>query len=266
MEPPSETNTLPASTPLVCHACARDNAAANRFCIHCGHALEPPAPPAAEALVPTLPCAQCAAANAPDNRYCTACGFPLETFRTDPSQFKKVCTGCGAVNEPAYAYCYRCGLPLPQQFLPQAQVGGSPAGFWIRLLAFLIDGVLLGISNVVITAFFAGFDPERTMSELYGESTGWAATLVSLGVGIAYYTFPMGLWGRTLGKAILGLKVTRMDGSKLSYLRAFARYWAYYLSAIPLFLGFLSIALSAQKRGWHDFLCDTRVVSTRKRG
>lgn len=217
-------------------------------------------------------CPSCGTSNPDSNRFCTNCGLSLSTNQQEatpsspeppPADARKVCTGCRTVNEASAAYCYRCGLKLPDRLYSRAEVGGSPAGFWIRLAASLIDSMFLFIAQSLITASFVGFDPEQIISELSGESTNWAATSVSLGVSIAYYTFPVGLWGRTAGKAILGLKVTRVDGSRLTYWRSFGRFWAYLISAVPFGLGFVAIALSSQKRGWHDFICDTRVVNLR---
>jgi uncharacterized RDD family membrane protein YckC len=82
----------------------------------------------------------------------------------------------------------------------------------------------------------------------------------TVGIEVAYWTLTIGTWGKTLGKAMLHLKVTRVDGSKLTYARSFARYWAYYISWLTLGLGFIAIALSSKKRGFHDFICDTKVL------
>ncbi|MBI4198239.1 MAG: RDD family protein [Chloroflexi bacterium] len=228
----------------------------------------------------TQTCPQCAAVNPSENRFCTHFGFGLEAFRDEPSQqLSKVCAGCGAINEPSFAYCYRCGLALPDALHPRAQVGGSPAGFWIRFLACLIDQTCLFIISFVVAILIqvivftaSGYNLAEVdlahlapdIQEKIQEMAMRVFYMAVFGLETIYYTFPVGYWGRTAGKAILGLKVTRTDGSRVSYLRAFARYWAYFVSALPLGLGFLSISLSAQKRGWHDLLCDTRVVSTRR--
>ena len=218
----------------------------------------------------TQTCPDCNASNSAISRFCTNCGHAFDpqtsTSTVDtgiPPNAKKVCIGCRTVNESTSAYCHRCGLKLPDQIYTQAEVIGSPGGFWIRFGAYIIDEVLLTIAGVLLTIAFTGVDAEQALSELTRESSGWAATLITLGFGAAYYTFTIGQWGQTIGKAILGLKVTRTNGSPLTFWRSFARYWAYLASAIPLGLGFIAIALSSQKRGWHDFICDTRVVNLR---
>ncbi|MBI4311795.1 MAG: RDD family protein [Chloroflexi bacterium] len=248
-----------------CPQCARDNAPGNRFCIFCAQPLEADVGAQGLAPLPTVACPQCSAANDAANRFCTACGFPLEAFHNDASLYRKVCQGCSALNEASFAYCYRCGLALPQRLLPAAQVGGSPAGFWIRLLAYFIDGIIVWVSFYVVVSLVFG-DSFRQIVVLFQAGYGYDSRLLLLSVALpaTYYTVSVGTWGRTPGKAILGLKIVRTSGSKVSHLRAFARYLAYAASILPLGLGFLAIALSAQKRGWHDFLCDTRVVRTRE--
>jgi len=57
-----------------------------------------------------------------------------------------------------------------------------------------------------------------------------------------------------------GLKVVRTDGSRVSYGRSFLRYLAYYPSWLTLGIGFIVVALTRDKRGIHDFVCDTRVI------
>ncbi len=215
-----------------CPICAVENESSNHFCIACGHRFDPQEPD------------------------------PIVTEAVPPST-KKLCAECRTVNEPTSAYCYRCGLKLPDHLYLQAEVAGSPAGFWIRMGAYLIDDVLVSVVGFLLAITFTGMDTEQAFNELTGTSGGWAASLITLSIGAIYYTFTIGQWGQTVGKAVLGLKVTRADGSRLTHWRSFGRYWAYLASAIPLGLGFIAIGLSTQKRGWHDFICDTRVVNLR---
>ncbi len=77
---------------------------------------------------------------------------------------------------------------------------------------------------------------------------------------LIYFVFFWTLVGYTPGKALLGLRVTRQDGRPLSVGRALLRYLGYWVSAIPLFLGFISIFLDRKHEGWHDKLSNTHVV------
>ena len=214
-------------------------------------------------------CRSCGANNRGTNKYCIECGVALtdNTEHTSGNSKKtnvyKLCSGCRTANQPEFSYCYRCGLQLSQQLFPDVEVGGNPAGFWIRLIAFLVDYILLSVAGILITAIFIDIDADPALSELFWEASGWTTVIVTAFVSAAYYTITVGLWGQTLGKSIFGLKITRTNGSRISYVRAFVRYWAYMVSFVPLGIGFVAIALSSQKRGWHDLICDTRVVRSR---
>ena len=219
----------------------------------------------------TQACPGCGAPNAASNHFCTRCGRALELpppvtppVVAQPPPARKLCAGCRTVNEQSSSYCYRCGLKLPDSLYTLAEAIGNPGGFWARLTAYIIDDLLLAIVGLLLTTMFTGMELEEALKQLIGESEGWTATAITVGLGAAYYTFAIGQWGQTVGKAVLGLKVTRADGSRLSYWRSFARYWAYLVSLVPLGLGFISIGLSPHKRGWHDFICGTRVVELRR--
>lgn len=173
---------------------------------------------------------------------------------------RKVCPGCGTINEASSVYCYNCGVALPPQVIPSAEAVGNPAGFWVRTAAFIIDNILVTVFVVLVVTLLLGVQASEVWTELTRYEGSWRTTITSEALSVAYFTFAIGKWGQTLGKAMLGLKVSRKDGSRLTYWRSFARYWSYYLSAIPLFLGFLFIALTSKKRGLHDYVCDSKVV------
>jgi uncharacterized RDD family membrane protein YckC len=70
----------------------------------------------------------------------------------------------------------------------------------------------------------------------------------------------VGRWGATLGKMALGVKIVRADGGRVGYGRAFGRGWAWVLSEIILFIGFIIAGFDSKKRALHDYICDTRVI------
>ncbi len=175
---------------------------------------------------------------------------------------KKVCSACGTVNEPSSAYCYKCGVELPTKIDAKAEVIGNPAGFWMRFWAFIIDQIFLMTISVALALVFTNASLGEVLSQMFDPNApiSGGEYLIGIGIEAAYWTLTIGTWGKTVGKTMLRLKVTRVDGSRLTYARSFARYWAYYLSWIPLGLGFIAIALSSKKRGFHDFICDTKVL------
>ena len=139
-------------------------------------------------------------------------------------------------------------------------------GFWLRCMAFATDQVilLLLLAIFVVLGFLS-----LAMGAAAGREIPFLRQLrivipvilpLWLVLKLAYFTFFHGTWGKTIGKMIFGLRVVRPDGQPLTYSRALVRTLGYFLSAIPLFLGFLWVGFSPGKRAWHDALADTLVA------
>ena len=207
-----------------------------------------------------LPCPNCALLNPPGARFCNGCGLALggaaAGLIVDPAQLRKLCAGCRTINHTGFCFCYHCGLALPDRLFAASQLVGDPAGFWVRIVAAFIDAVLLIIAGILVVQLITDGD-ERLV---FGDELAIGFILLAVFLSAAYYTLAVGRWGRTVGKLVMGLKVTRSDGSPLTYRRSLARYWACYLSLIPLGLGVLAILLSPQKRAWQDLIVDSRVL------
>ncbi|MBI2935484.1 MAG: RDD family protein [Chloroflexi bacterium] len=240
-----------------CHNCAFENVEQAIFCNRCGSELQ-------------LRCPTCGDANQLGSAFCKQCGRklleapqaspgPSEALpATTPGQVS-LCERCGTENDQASLFCYKCGWRLEHRKV-QAVAQGEPAGFWIRLGAYLIDDVLLLALVVVLVAVFFG---ANVAAQSAGAST-LASNLIGALLSILYFTLTIGSWGATLGKRMLGLKVVRTDGSPVSYLRSLLRFLCYNLSLLPVGLGFVWIAWDEQKRGWHDYICDTKVIRARQ--
>jgi len=75
------------------------------------------------------------------------------------------------------------------------------------------------------------------------------------------YSFILLGWkGRTLGKTLFKLRVYGMNGEQVGFLRSLGRCLLYFLSAIPLGLGFIWIFVDRNHQGWHDKVAETQVV------
>ena len=107
------------------------------------------------------------------------------------------------------------------------------SGFWIRLGAWLIDVILLGIIS-------------------------WGI------VNVAYW---IGLWawrGQTLGQMVANVKVVRTDGKPVDLRTAVLRYLGYIVCGLTLVIGFLIIAFDGRKQGLHDKIANTYVIPVRQ--
>jgi len=130
----------------------------------------------------------------------------------------------------------------------QTQVGPAPGlefgGFWLRVLAYLVDVSLLGIVGIVLSS---------------------ALGAVGLAIGalilIAYFTGLWGLTGQTIGMMLLGLHVVRdVDGGKISWGNAVLRFVGLFVAFACIYIGVIWVAFDSRKRGWHDKIGGTVVV------
>lgn len=136
------------------------------------------------------------------------------------------------------------------------------AGFWIRVAASLIDTVLmlLIITPVLISIYgWEYFDGVEA-----GFVAGTADFLLSyIAPAIAVIVF----WiykSATPGKMVVSARIVdATTGLPPSVGQSIGRYFAYYLSTLPLLLGFVWVAFDKRKQGWHDKLAGTVVVRTK---
>jgi uncharacterized RDD family membrane protein YckC len=203
--------------------------------------------------LPPVPPAPAAAGNA----YCSECGRPFPPDQLLNLGTASVCAQC----KPIYLQRVREG--------GQAIGARRYAGFWIRFVALIIDGIILGVVNFIVTIPFGILTAGAALS---GDPT----TLISAGLGLlgmrlligaalnlAYSVYFISTRGATPGKMVLNLKVIRSDGSPVSAGRAAGRYFAQVLSGMILFIGYIIAAFDSEKRALHDHLADTRVIYTR---
>ncbi|GMV94788.1 MAG: hypothetical protein AMXMBFR82_45660 [Candidatus Hydrogenedentota bacterium] len=182
-----------------------------------------------------------------------------------------VCSSCGRTfpSEEVIEYqgsyiCAECKPIFFQQLKEGGLVGGAMeyAGFWIRVGAAIIDGIILFVPNMIISILIqllvTSMDSD-TVNPVVGLLIA-LLYLLSFAIPMAYETYFIGKMGQTPGKMVCGIKVVRSDGDSLTYLRAFGRHWAKYLSYLICYIGVIIVAFDDEKRGLHDHICDTRVI------
>lgn len=186
------------------------------------------------------------------------------------------CPDCGYGNPETAKFCVRCGSTLSftsasiaPAFGYTASTGKTDvrhAGFWLRVAASIIDGILCQIIIFIITLGL-GFALGSYMAS--GREMGETSLAIASGVGglaglvIQWLWFTLSessSWQATPGKKILGLRVTNMDGGPIGFGRANARYWSKIISALLMMIGFLMVAFTRKKQGLHDVIAGTLVI------
>jgi uncharacterized RDD family membrane protein YckC len=126
-----------------------------------------------------------------------------------------------------------------------AGVAFKYAGFWTRFVAFIIDGLILGVIGGVL---------------LVAVGDAAVRSLVDFLIGVVYFVGFWTLEGATPGKMAVGHRILTKDGGDLGLGRALLRYLGLYVSALVLLIGFIMIAFNKEKRGLHDYIAGTIVV------
>jgi uncharacterized RDD family membrane protein YckC len=131
------------------------------------------------------------------------------------------------------------------------------AGFWQRAAAQVIDSLIVVVIAVPIMVLGFGMrqvslDPAEHSWDLLG----------FLAVAVAV----IGFWrycGATPGKIALGVKIVdAATGGPPTLGRLVLRFFAYFVSAFPLYLGFLWAVVDRRKQGWHDKIARTIVINS----
>ena len=139
--------------------------------------------------------------------------------------------------------------PSYQQPAYQPPAGGGPSGprasFGRRLVAAIIDGILLGVVGGIFYAI------SRTLGYI-----------VQILLTVAYLTYLEGsASGQTVGKKAMGIRVVDFQtGGPIGYPRAFIRWIGRYVSAIPCLLGYFWMLWDREKQTWHDKFANDVVV------
>jgi uncharacterized RDD family membrane protein YckC len=131
------------------------------------------------------------------------------------------------------------------------------AGFWQRAAAFLIDWLIVIV--IVVPVMVLGFGVQQVSLDPAEHSWDLLA-FVAIAVAV------IGFWrycGATPGKIALGVRIVdAATGEPPSTVRLVVRFFAYFVSALPLVLGFLWAALDRRKQGWHDKIARTIVINS----
>ncbi|MEO8311025.1 MAG: RDD family protein [Caldimonas sp.] len=139
------------------------------------------------------------------------------------------------------------------------------AGFWIRVVASLIDTVMVfAISAPLLLALYGRTYFSGNSGTFFAGVPDFVISWVFPAVAVIVFWLTK---QATPGKMLVSLRVVdAKTGATLSPGQAIGRYLAYYVSTIPLCLGFFWVAFDRRKQGWHDKLAGTVVIRTGRRG
>jgi uncharacterized RDD family membrane protein YckC len=218
---------------------------------------------------PIMFCSRCGAQVVEGNRFCQVCGQEIgiaipapvaggtaPTLPVAPPGMERA-----PVSAPVYA---SVSAPLPY------------AGFWERVAAYLIDGLILGIPfgivGVALIFMFGGFgvmlhrnavDPREAMAILAPMFLAFfLGMLVFLALQWLYFAgMESSARQATVGKSVMALRVTNGEGQRISFGHATGRFFAKIVSGmVPFAIGYIMAAFTARKQALHDLIAGTLVL------
>ena len=134
------------------------------------------------------------------------------------------------------------------------------AGFWLRLIAAAIDS---GILLIVVWILGLIFDVDIT-TPVHEGADFYVFRLFQLvalfTIWLYYAVMESAVTQATIGKMIMGLYVTDLEGERIAFSRASIRYWMRYVSIVIFFLGFVIAAFTRQKQALHDKVANCLVL------
>jgi uncharacterized RDD family membrane protein YckC len=116
-------------------------------------------------------------------------------------------------------------------------------GFWIRVAAALVDNIVVGIPLYLVVRTFGDW-----------------GLLALIPAGLYFPLMESSGAQGTVGKITFGLKVTDTAYRRISFARALGRYLAHIPSGVLLYLGYVMVAFTPQKRALHDYIAGTLVL------
>ena len=150
------------------------------------------------------------------------------------------------------------------------------AGFWLRLAAIIIDGVAMTIVLYALMALGLGALFVSNPDILNGGGDALLEDDAAMNAFLAGYFGIIGIsiignwlyfalmesskYQGTLGKMAVSIKVTDLQGERISFLRATGRYFGKIISGLVLYIGFIMAGFTERKQALHDMMASTLVV------
>ena len=165
----------------------------------------------------------------------------------------------GAVQPVGTGYSYAATMQPPEHLVY--------AGFWLRVVAYLIDFVLLNIVSFIIggaiglvVGFVVGLVDRDALPTVLALVKTAVMILVLILIWFYYAFMESSRLQATLGKLALGLRVTDGQGNRVGFGRATGRFFGKIISGLILLVGYMMAGWTPRKQALHDMMADTLVV------
>ena len=147
---------------------------------------------------------------------------------------------------------------------PAMATGPAPGlrygGFWVRVVAFILDAIVLAVITAALSPLVSGGNVV-TQTSAGVMTINYTANAIGLLIDLLYF---VGFWawrGQSPGMIPFNMRIVMADdGSKVDVVRCLLRYVGLLISFVILFLGVIWVGFDRRKQGWHDKIAGTVVV------
>jgi uncharacterized RDD family membrane protein YckC len=197
------------------------------------------------------------------------------------------CPKCGKETDASGKFCQWCGAdiesaPAKAVIAPEDEAApevGVYAGLGKRIIAFIIDIILILVFDLVVASVFGllrgvqnlyfyayqhapieSLTPEGTRVALVTSIIASYGILFVVIPWLYYASFESSRSQATPGKVLIHAQVTDLEGNRVSYARATIRFFAKFISLVIFFIGFIMIGFTKKKQGLHDKIAGCLVL------
>ena len=210
-------------------------------------------------------CSKCGNGLAAGSTFCQTCGTPVPATTFAPTAEIPL-----AAAAPAYGTVTARQSNVSPHWLPAA----TYAGFWLRFVALILDGLIMSVISAALYLPLVGLTgigaairnihrgPEPDPALL---AAIFAAIPLLIGVSIfakwLYFAYcESSEWQATPGKKVLNLRVTDLNGQRISFGRATGRYFAKWVSGLTMLIGYIMAGFTEKRQALHDMIAGTLVL------
>jgi len=144
---------------------------------------------------------------------------------------------------------------------PEGSLAGNYSGPVTRLAAYAIDAFAIVVTYGLMLGIVAFVWQLVTRSDLVLPASDTLVWLIGLGIWtFGYFAVSWGVAAKTVGMAVLGIRVVGRDGGELTVRQGVVRALAFPFSFLLLGLGFVGIVVGRERRALHDVIAGTTVV------
>ncbi len=217
-------------------------------------------------------CSKCGSNLPEDTTFCSRCGAQITPLAPPTSPIGAPAPLATQVPAGAIAGGYAVAQPVYVQTFPQV----AYAGFWLRVLAYCIDVIILGVFAIPIligAAMLMGVGgmleniPHNQDPFMNGMPPAFILFIMlcgGLGIFGTWLYFALlesSEWQGTAGKRVLGLIVTDMAGQRVTFMRATGRHFSKIVTSfIPLGIGYAMAGFTEKKQALHDMIASCLVL------